>query len=226
MARILLTADDHAQVTAAVAEAERRTDGEIVTIVADRSDAYHDVGLHYAVAAMLMLAALFALFPALLQYKLDWFYDGWTTGSELAPAVFLLLIGQAVVFLIVRYALAWPPLRMLATPGLTKSRRVRRRALQFFKSSAEKRTQGRVGILLYLSLAEHRAEIIADEAIHRLVPPERWGDAMAALLAKLRVGDPGGGMSDAVTGIAHILAEHFPKTDTDVNELPDRLIEL
>ncbi|MEI9849520.1 MAG: hypothetical protein WDN24_00085 [Sphingomonas sp.] len=76
------------------------------------------------------------------------------------------MAGQALVFLIVRYALAWTPLRMALTPRLTKSRRVRRRAVQFFKSSAEKRTKGRVGVLLYLSLAEHRAEIVADEAIH------------------------------------------------------------
>jgi putative membrane protein len=49
---------------------------------------------------------------------------------------------------------------------------------------------------------------------------------MAALVAKLRAGDAAGGMADAVTQIAVILKEHFPKTDTDVNELPDRLIEL
>ena len=125
-----------------------------------------------------------------------------------------------------RYALAWTPLRMAVTPGATKARRVQRRALQFFKSSAEKRTVGRVGILLYVSIAEHRAEIIADEAIHSKVAPERWGDAMAALLGKLRAGDPAGGMADAVTQMAAILKEHFPKTNADVNELPDRLIEL
>lgn len=226
MVQISLTAEDHARVSAAVAEAEASTDGEIVTIVTRRSDAYHDVGLHYAVAAMLIVAALAASFPAIVEYKLAWFHGGWTTESEIAPAIFLVLIGQAVIFLIVRYALAWFRLRMLLTPTGTKVRRVRRRAIQFFKSSAEKRTVGRVGILLYLSLAEHRAEIIADEAIHSKVPAERWGDAMAALVGKVRTGDAAGGMVDAVHQIAVVLAEHFPKTGTDTNELPDRLIEL
>ena len=219
--------EDHARVTAAVSAAEQATDGEIVTIVTDRSDAYHDVGLHYAVAAMLMVAAVSALFPDMVAWKLAWlFHGGWEPESELAPAILLVLIGQAVVFLVVRYALAWTPLRLALTPALTKSRRVRRRALQFFKSSAEKRTVGRVGILLYLSLAEHRAEIVADEAIHSKVPPERWGAAMAALVDKVRAGDPAGGMADAVGQIAAIVGEHFPKTHADVNELPDRLIEL
>lgn len=226
MARLKFTPEEHARVTEAVAAAERATDGEIVTIVSDRSDAYHDVALHYAVGAMLVVTAVAAVWPWILEAKLDWFNGGWTTAVDLHQLLFLLLVGQAVVFLIVRYVLALPALRMLVTPTLTKSRRVRRRALQFFKSSAEKRTVGRVGILLYLSLAERRAEIVADEAIHKLVPQERWGDAMAALIAKLRAGDAAGGMADAVGQIAVILTEHFPKTGADTNELPDRLIEL
>jgi putative membrane protein len=226
MAGLQFTPAQHALVTEAVAAAERTTDGEIVTIVTERSDAYHDVALHYAVGAMLALTAAYAIWPWIPEAKLAWFHGGWATEVDLHQLLFLVLVSQAIAFLIVRFALAWTPLRMLVTPGLTKTRRVRRRALQFFKSSAEKRTVGRVGILFYLSLAEHRAEIIADEAIHSLVPQERWGDAMAALIVKLRAGDAAGGMADAVGQIATILEEHFPKTDADVNELPDRLIEL
>ncbi len=51
----LLSPEDHALVARAVARAERESDGEIVTIVSPRSDAYHDVGLHYAVLAMLLV---------------------------------------------------------------------------------------------------------------------------------------------------------------------------
>ena len=227
MAGLNFTPAQLAQVTEAVTAAEATTDGEIVTIVSGQSDAYHDVALHYAVGAMLMLVAAMAVWPWVLEMKLAWLHGGWApTETNLHELLFLLMVQLAAVFLIVRFALAWTPLRLFLTPGLTKGRRVRRRALQFFKSSAEKRTVGRVGILLYLSLAERRAEIIADEAIHSLVPQERWGDAMAALVAKLRQGDAAGGMADAVTQIAVILKEHFPKTDLDVNELPDRLIEL
>jgi putative membrane protein len=227
MAGLNFTPEQLAQVTDAVTAAEATTDGEIVTIVSGQSDAYHDVALHYAVGAMLAVVAAMAAWPWILQMKLEWLHGGWASSEvNLHEILFLLLVQEAAVFLIVRFALAWTPLRMLLTPGLTKGRRVRRRALQFFKSSAEKRTVGRVGILLYLSLTERRAEIIADEAIHTLVPQERWGDAMAALVGKLRQGDAAGGMADAVTQIALILHEHFPKTDADVNELPDRLIEL
>jgi putative membrane protein len=131
-----------------------------------------------------------------------------------------------LVFLIVRFALAYMPLRMALVPRATRARRVRRRAIQYFKVGAERRTTARVGILLYLSRDERMAEIVADEAIHRAVPAERWGDAMAALVAETRAGKPGAGMAAAVERIGAILAETFPKTADDRNELPDRLIEL
>ena len=60
MTHIRISKADHDRITQAVHAAERRSDAEIVTVVAPRSDAYHDVGLHYAIAAMLSLLALVA----------------------------------------------------------------------------------------------------------------------------------------------------------------------
>jgi putative membrane protein len=220
------TAEDHTLVTAAVTEAERSSDGEIVTIVAEKSDSYHDVGLHYAVLAMLLVPALFAFVP---QSFLDWtssLFLGWneTLGRELL--MLLLFVKLAAVFLIVRFALAYMPLRMALTPASTKNRRVRRRAIELFRVGAERRTHGRTGILLYLSLREHRAEIVADEAIIGKVSADVWGEAMADLVTEVKAGRPGAGMAKAVERIGGVLAEHFPKSHSDQNELPDRLIEL
>lgn len=221
-----LSEADHVLVTAAVTEAERKSDGEIVTIVADRSDAYHDVGLHYAVLAMLLVPAMLAFVP---QALIDWAMGqmlGWNAMLTRGTLMAFLFIKLTAVFLIVRYALAYMPLRLALTPVATKTRRVRRRAVHYFKVGAERRTVGRTGVLLYLSLAEHRAEIVADQAIHSKVAPELWGDAMAALIAAVKAGRPGEGMAEAVAMIGDVLAEHFPKSGTDRNELPDRLVEL
>ena len=221
-----LNEGDHKLVTAAVTEAESRSDGEIVTIVADRSDSYHDVGLHYAVLAMVLVPVVGGLLP---QSALDWglgLVFGWNHELSRQTLMTLLFVQLAGIFLIVRYALAYMPLRMALTPGATKSRRVRRRALQLFRVGAERRTVGRTGVLLYLSLAEHRAEIVADEAIDSKVVSETWGEAMAALIVEVKAGRPGEGMAKAVAQIGEVLAEHFPKSGADTNELPDRLIEL
>jgi len=225
MAHLRLSEADRERVGAAVSAAEHGTDGEIVTIVTEQSDAYHDVGLHYALAAVLLVAALAAFVPAIVDVPAGWLVGGWSLPSA-GHALFALMLLQTLVFLVVRYALAWMPLRLALTPRATRARRVRRRAVQYFKVGAERRTVARVGILLYLSLGERMAEIVADEAIHKAVPPERWGDAMAALVAEVRHGRAGEGMAAAVAAIGAILSEGFPKTSDDVNELPDRLIEL
>jgi putative membrane protein len=226
MARIThLTPEDHALVAEAVRRAEEGTDGEIVTIVSERSDQYHDAALHYAFAASLAVIALAAISPGTFERHFGWFSDGWSEPDS-RLLLFAVLIAETVIFLVVRYALAWMPLRMALTPPGTRARRVRRRAIQYFKVGAERRTAARVGILLYLSLDERMAEIVADEAIHKAVPAERWGEAMAALVDEVREGRPGHGMAAAVASIGAILSETFPKTETDRNELPDRLIEL
>lgn len=219
------TQQEHVQVTQAVAAAERDTDGEIVTIVTDWSDHYHDVSLYYAAAAMLAVPGLFVLFPGVLDTKLAWFTGGWEDAARHVEFG-LVVATQAILFLAVRFGFEALPFRGTLIPETVRGRRVRRRAVQFFKSSAEKRTAARVGVLLYLSLAEHRAEIVADEAIVARVGDEVWGEAMVALIDRVRAGDPAGGMAAAVERIGAVLAQHFPKTASDSNELPDRLIEL
>lgn len=219
------TPEERRAVADAVHAAEAGTSGEIVTIVAERSDAYHDVGLHFAVLAALLVPLAFAARPGVLLALLSGLSGGWgdTEASEL---MLLTFAAMTAAFLIVRYALAYMPLRLWLTPKATRRRRVRRRAIELFKVGTEARTAGRTGILIYLSLGEHMAEIVADEAIHAKVADTEWGDAMAALVAEVREGRIAGGMIAAVGRVGTLLAAHLPRADDDVNELPDRLIEL
>ena len=104
------TEADHDKVTAAVRAAEAKSAGEIVTIVAARSDAYHDVGLHYAVCAMLLVPIGLGLAP---QGMVDWgtaLFLGWNAEPTRAQFALWLFVKLAAAFLIVRYALAWMPL--------------------------------------------------------------------------------------------------------------------
>jgi putative membrane protein len=220
------TDEDRQRVAEAVLAAEQLSDGEIVTIVARSSDSYHDVALHWAALAMLFVPAAFAAAPQSLFDWLEAILLGWN-GEFTRPLLMLLIAATlAIVFLVVRYALAWMPLRMALTPRATKGRRVARRALMLFRVSAEKKTHGRTGVLLYLSLLEHRAEIIADEAIHSKVKPEVWGEAMEALVDHVRDGRPGEGMALAVEKIGTVLQACLPKTIDDPNQIPDRLLEI
>jgi putative membrane protein len=120
----------------------------------------------------------------------------------------------------------WQPLKFAVIPGKIKSIRVHERAISHFKVGAERRTHGRTGVLIYLSLREHRAEIVADEPIAKIVSAEVWGEAMADMLVEIRQGNIADGLVAGVRDVGKVLSEHFPREDGDTNELPDRLIEV
>ena len=216
---------DHAKVSAAIAAAESGSDGEVIAIVTERSDSYHDVGLHYATALLFLWLATLAAWPTLID-------DGWHVlhGWAEPPGphqLLLLVLGSALlIFLVALFAMKYMPLRLALTPAATKTRRVRRRAVMLFKAAAERRTVGRTGVMIYLSMGEHRAEIIGDDAITAVTTPESWGDDMVALLTEVKAGRTADGIVAAVGLIGAVLKEHFPKAGADVNEIPDKLIEL
>lgn len=217
---------DHQLVTDAVAAAEAHTSGEIVTIVTDLSDDYHDVALVWASAIALLALSVVAAMPGFYAGLIDWVTGGWR--HDYSPSAYLWMLAA---FVTLKWAgsyllLLWMPLRLALTPAAVKQRRVRSRAIDLFRVGTDAKTAGRTGVLLYLSLREHRADIVADRAIAEKVSPDVWGAAMAALIDEVREGRAGAGMAAAVTQMGVVLAEHFPKGSENPNELPDRLIEL
>lgn len=222
----MMSEADHQRVSEAVRNAEGATAGEIVTIIAETSDRYLDVALWWSIGFAILALAVLAGFPQFSAGLIAKFSGGWIVEWTLAEAFELALAVAVLKFVAMRLILSWIPLRLFLTPGVVKAERVRRRAIRYFKVGAERRTSGRTGVLIYLSMAEHRAEIVADEAIHSKVAPEIWGDAMAQLLAGVREGRLADGMISAIADVGAILSVHFPRAADDVNELPDRLIEL
>ena len=223
---VSLTDADRAAVAGAVTAAEATTDAEIVPIVAAQSDAYHDAAVHWVTIGLFLLLAIMAFDPRPFLSLLDRVYGGWGDGWSMGALFSGVLIALAVVYLILHYATKPLAVRMALTPAGTKTRRVRARAVLLFRTAIEARTATRTGVLLYLSLAERRAEIVTDAAVLAKVPAAAWGEAMHALVDALKDGRTADAMVAAIGRVGVVLAEHFPHTGTDPNELPDRLIEL
>ena len=221
-----LSQQDHDLVNAAVTAAERESDGEIVVILAPRSDAYHDVALHYALLAVLIVPAALALVPQGFVDRVAALMLGWNAEFSRGVLMLALFVLMTLAFLLVRLLLANMKLRLALTPGQSKTRRVHRRAVELFRARCELKTRGRTGVLIYLSLAERRAEILADKAIADQVEPEVWGEAMAELVDEVKAGRPGAGLAKAVELVGAVLARILPPKSDNPNELPDRLIEL
>lgn len=220
-----MTAEDHKRVSEAIAKAELLSDGEIIAVTTDQSDKYHDVALHFAVLATFLWLGAVSIWPTLLSEPYNWLFNSWDEPSMQGQLTLLLGIALAL-FLGVLGLMRYMPLRLALTPGSTKTRRVRRRAIDIYKAGAERRTIGRTGILIYLSMGEHRAEIVHDDAISEVVEPDTWAEAMIALLGPVKEGRVVDGICDCIEEIGDVLAEHFPKSSDDTNEIPDKLIEL
>jgi hypothetical protein len=111
---------------------------------------------------------------------------------------------------------------------LWQGQTARTRALHLFSTLRVWDTEHNNGVLIYLLLADHRIEILADRGIMDRVGHAPWADIAQQLSAHLREGRFEQGLSQAVEAVTQMLAVHFPvKAGQDnPNELPDGIVVL
>lgn len=206
MARTLSDAD-HERLSEAVRLAEEKTSGEIFVVVARASGDYR--------AAAALAAALAALIGGII-------------GAALFPrmAAWLLVSQQIVAFLLLAALGLVPRFRRFLIPGAIKRARARRHAMEQFFAHNLHATEGRTGVLVFVSLFERRADIVADKAINDRAMAGEWKTIVDALTAAIGKGDLAGGLQAAIAQAGAVLAAHFPPGALDRNELPDRVVEL
>jgi putative membrane protein len=129
---------------------------------------------------------------------------------------------QLAVFLVAALVLWLTPLRLALVPGAVKRARAHRAALEQFVIRRIAATKNRCGVLIFVSLAERYARIIADDGIATKVPAAEWQAAIDALTAQMRSGRIAEGFVAAIGRCGAVLAAHAPP-DGSPNELPDRL---
>lgn len=227
----MLTQQERADIAAAVAAAEARTRGEIYCVLAAQSSDYRETPLAWAAGAALLGPALLLLLG--VEVSAPALVTGWTAvqvGAVAETAVRSALIGavllQAVLFAAVGLLVRWRPLRLLLTTPALKAERVRQRAQELFLSKGVHETAERTGVLIYVSLAEHRVELVADEAVDGVVERDAWDGVVAELVKAMRLGRPAEGLIEAAGRCGEILAGHFPPGPHNPNELSDEVVVL
>lgn len=100
----------------------------------------------------------------------------------------------------------------------------RERAITLFGKLRVWDTEHNNGVLIYLLLAEHAIEIVADRGLHRQVGNAQWQALVAGMREAFRAGRFEQGLNDAVDAVDALLARHFPLAEGEANpnELPDR----
>jgi putative membrane protein len=133
---------------------------------------------------------------------------------------------QMIVFVGLLALLFYRPLRYALVPPSTKRLRAHRRAVEQFLTQNLHTTDGRTGVLLFVSVAERYAEILADAGIHKKVPEAEWQGIVDTLTSAIGEGRAADGFVAAVEAIGARLAQHFPPGSADRARLPNHMIVL
>ena len=200
----MLTDAERGRVAAAIRDAESRTAGEIVVVVAARASAYRSMPLLYS-----LIGGLAMPWPLI-----------WLTELS-ATRIFAIQLVTALGLLIL---LSLPQRRFAFVPPFIRRARCREAAAREFLARGLTRTRERTGVLIYVAAAEHYAEVVADSGIADHVDEQVWRDTITELIEAIRRERAAEGLVAAVYRIGEILAQHAPIRAADTNELPNKVI--
>lgn len=203
---------DHDRVAAAIRAAEAATSGEIYCVLARRSDDY------LYPSAFVVASAIFATSIGAALLIESWWIVREALTFTLAQ-ILAWIIALAVLWL-------FPSLRLWLVPKRLRYRRAHDNAVRQFLGRNIHVTSARTGVLVFVSVAERYAEILADSAINAKVRQEDWNAIVAQLVEDSAQGRLTDGFEHAVAAVGTLLSAHFPRRDGDVNELDDHLIEI
>ena len=216
LASRFLNAGERERVSRCVQEVEKSTSGEIVPKVVSAS-------YHYPSATLLGALVLSVVIAAALTAA-DSIFKPWGTLSLLDlwvfPAVF------AVSFLVLHELLrAVPGLKRLFISQADMVEEVGEAALTAFFRHRLAETRDRTGVLIFVSVFERRAAVLADKGINAKVAPETWQQVVDLVLRGIREGRRAEGLCNAVTRCGELIAAQFPVRAGDKDELRNLIVE-
>lgn len=204
-----LQAESAQLIEEAVKAAEMKTAGEIVPMVVRRSST---VG-HIPLVLMSLMVAIFMIVDG----------AGWQYENLLAHWAWYLVDTLGLLVLAAMLAKI-PFFQRILTPRDDQVAQVNMRAqIEFYESNINKTSEA-TGVLLFVSLMERQAIVLADKAIHDRVSSETWEEVCDLMIQGIKKGHLEWGFISAIERCGEILAVEFPIDPDDVNELRDTLV--
>ena len=119
-----------------------------------------------------------------------------------------------------------PFIQRWLTPDNDECLSVMRRAQLEFHRAGLRATTGHTGVLIFVSMLERKAIVLADTSVSQKFTDDAWKDVLSKLLSRVKHGDFSGGMIEAVGHLGGLLESQFPAVagDANPNELPNTLI--
>lgn len=222
--------EDHARIRSAIEQAESETAGEIVAMVVDHSDSYREAEI---LGAVLVAACAGFLVEIAIQLGSSWVltagWGGWA-GFEAERVLHGVSLWTYVPLVLVLFFPArwlFRASERLKLPFVGKARideAVRERAVRAFYEKGLYRTRDETGILIFLSLLEHKVWILADRGINSKIPHDEWAGLARELSRGLREKRACEALCSVIGSCGAELARHFPRKHDDENELADHVL--
>lgn len=197
--------DDRARIAAAIHAAEQKTAGDIVCVLMRASSSYSYAPL------------IWASFVALLA--------PWALVAATQISVVRILGLQVAIFVAVGLLLMWTPLRFALVPRAVKRTRAHRAGMEQFFARGITQTRNRMGVMIFVSLAEHYAHVVADDGIAARVDHAIWRETVTVLTAHISQGRVADGFIAAIERCGAVMADIAPSDGTG-HALPDRIYVL
>jgi putative membrane protein len=204
--------EEFARISEAVKEAERRTSGEIVPCVVDQSDFYEIAIWRAGAVTMTFVLGLFGVMRMVS--------DTWPRIGLTGIILSTFLLGGMMMLL------AWkvPSFRRIFVGHELEERRVAQRSSEAFLTEEVFSTRDRTGILIFVSLLEHRAVVLGDSGISSKVTIEEWNDVVRSVVDGMKAGRPAEGLIAAIRKSGVLLEQKgITRRGDDRDELSDRL---
>ena len=218
-----LTAEERGAVEAAIHEAERKTSGEIVVVLATRSGRYaRGEDLCGICLGLLAVSAGWFLWQGVSPVSEAW-GSGWRPTLGLAGVIALFLVGFWVGQSV---AQCLPLLARMFVPKQLMQAELEDKAAQAFHRFRIRRTAAATGVLIYLSIFERLVWIVGDETVAAQVDPTAWDEIRDVVIAAIRADRAGEGLVSAVRRSGELLAEHLPADAENPNELTNTVFLL
>lgn len=212
---------DRDVITRAVKEAESRTSAEVIPVIAASSGRYDRsadvVGLWTGLAAFLVV---WLLFPIKTEHA-SWGAPSpvWHFAAYAAAIIIGFLIGAVIASRV-------NVLRRLFTPTLQLREEVQIRARAVFFDQRVHHTASASGVLLYISLFERVATVLADQSVIDKLGQSQIDRLCAEFTQRLQTVSPITALVETILEVGQCLAQPMPRAHGDVNELSDTLIVL
>lgn len=200
------TAEEQGRIQQAVIAAEKKTSGEIVPMIVSASGRYAEIELSGLVVG-LVLGTLAAFL----------WHDPW---ESVQTYLLWPVVGAILGFVI--FSIPSLKRRMISKDRIADA--IQARSLAAFTGHGLHYTKAHTGILIFASLLEHRVVVLADRAINEKVEAGTWNEIVNTITESLKSGNGCDGFCKAIDHCGEILAQHFPRSADDRDELPNKLV--